>query len=997
MNKSVRVMVFSIGFFVLASAALVSAAPGRWEKEISGKGWRLWLDRKAEWMNDTIYLPPVNVGSLPVNPPTCGWDKLNSIGKSVSVPGTVEEYYWDANGNPVGEAGDYRGVSWWSTSFTLEPGLKGKRIVLKFKSAVLRAEVFVNRKLVGYDVIGNSPFDVDITGAVRFDGENSLDIRITDPVGNFDWNNNRKYPWGKNWVPAYHGFGGITGTVTVLATDAVRIDDLYIQNKPKYTEVETFVTLGNSSGSTQNGELSLLIHEWNNPSNVLWKKTVPAVVPPEGTVLSVYVKAPKAQTWNLRDPHLYVAKAVFTSKDKRFEDSETKRFGFRYFEIKKTNGDERFYLNGKRVFILSPMCRGFWPKNGMFPTPEMLKRNMELLQTMGFTMFLMNQAIGREEGILACDEVGIVSYEEIGGYRCDDTPDKQAEDWRREKLRRMVMRDRSYPSLIIYVMKCETATPPSEDDKNNMMLMHKLDPVRIATYNSDCNRNIPETTRLPEDPFKMHMRPFDDTFHYYGWWNHHHWNPIAGYLDEYYNNPRFFLRSSILYGDSASVLDPDEIIYLGEEGDFDNTVRLQKIKEELDRTGTSGWREKEYLDWFDSFNTFLNRSGYRKVFPTVDDFTMALGVNTYYFHGRIIENCRAGNIIDGYNINSWAAGGDRTDIVDMYRNPTADPKIFSHYTQPLYVAVKIRDKVLPLGSTAVADLFIINELDLKGNHTLEVDLVDPDGQSVFKNSYAVKIKGGDDYGQLLVEGVQLPALKKPGHYNLNARILDKTAIKATGYDDIFIIDYLSGPGIKGRGAVVDTSGTINAFLKKTRGITLPEFKPSGPGDQYDFIIIGPSAPPRGRRGQSDEILDQVRNGATLFVFENADSWAQSLNSRAINYYSSSRLRHARFFVGDSKFLAGLPKAQAMNWEYQIFYATESQTGLLIDPLGTDLIVGVTLNSRKDIMSALTRIPFVNGEIFLSTLPFMTSLDSEKPQAAAAKKLFLNLLEYSGRQ
>ncbi len=48
------------------------------------------------------------------------------------------------------------------------------------------------------------------------------------------------------------------------------------------------------------------------------------------------------------------------------QDSKSQRFGFRWFDIGEKDGDQRFYLNGKRVFILAAMTRGFWPKNGIF-------------------------------------------------------------------------------------------------------------------------------------------------------------------------------------------------------------------------------------------------------------------------------------------------------------------------------------------------------------------------------------------------------------------------------------------------------------------------------------------------------------------------------------------------------------------------------------------------------------------------------------------------------
>src|ERR1700749_3946601 len=83
-----------------------SAASGRVETDLSGKGWNLWLDHGALWYNDNIYLPPVIIDSLPVNPPTIGWERLHaSSGMSVNVPGTVEEHYWGAIGGAIPDTG----------------------------------------------------------------------------------------------------------------------------------------------------------------------------------------------------------------------------------------------------------------------------------------------------------------------------------------------------------------------------------------------------------------------------------------------------------------------------------------------------------------------------------------------------------------------------------------------------------------------------------------------------------------------------------------------------------------------------------------------------------------------------------------------------------------------------------------------------------------------------------------------------------------------------
>ena len=51
----------------------------RKEMILSGKEpvWKVWLDPSAKWESDTLYLPDeVNLSTLEVNTPTCGWNDL---------------------------------------------------------------------------------------------------------------------------------------------------------------------------------------------------------------------------------------------------------------------------------------------------------------------------------------------------------------------------------------------------------------------------------------------------------------------------------------------------------------------------------------------------------------------------------------------------------------------------------------------------------------------------------------------------------------------------------------------------------------------------------------------------------------------------------------------------------------------------------------------------------------------------------------------------------
>ncbi len=996
-------------FIAAMCSSAVFSAPGRWEIDLAGTEWFLWLDKNAEWIEDDLFAPPVTISSLPVNPPTCGWDMLDMQERlPVTVPGTVEQYEWSRHGNFVGTAGDYRGVSWWSTTFELDPSLRGKRIILAFESVNLRAEVYVNHELVGYDLVGNTPFSADATGAVDFNGPNRLDVRITDPGGNFSWPAHIIFPWGENMIPIVRGFSGVTGHVRVRAVDPVAVNDIYVQNTPKITEANVFATLENTSGRAMTGEATLKIYEYGNPGAIIWEKTQKAEIPAQGAELSFEVKAPKAKAWAILEPNLYTAAVTFTSSDGSVRDTMRRRFGFRWFDIGEEDGDQRLYMNGRRVFMMANVHRGYWATNGIFPTPEMAKKDVEVAIAMGFNSIAYHNAIGHQLLVRYADEYGLLSTGESAGYRINDRqgrpwPDKLTRDLRREKLLRFVRRDRSYPSLIAYMLKNEDGNAPDEDDMYNISIVRNLDPTRILLYTGDCDRARREHAGLDKNPLKLFYKPLDEKDYWYGWFDKHHWNRYAGYMDDWcYRNPRNYMRLNSVDGDSTTTVDEGEVIFYGEEGAFGTMLTLGKIRNQLYRQDSAdGWREGELIDWYEAYDRFLDEAGFRSSYPTVDDLTMALGENMHYFHGRIVENARMSNVIDAYNLNGWSAAATHTDLVDAYRNPTGDPTYLAYYNQPLYVAVKLRDKVMPLGNVPVADIFLVNETGLEGRHTLTLDLVAPDGTSVFAEEYKVTVKGGEEYGQLLVEEVVLPAPSQHGYYNLNARIESRDGVECTGFDDFYAVDWKHGPGIDGTVAVIDTTGTIKNLLREDRGVNtvdFPIYDHGYSGPPVDYVIVGEHDFGSMRRSVYPAVMEAVVNGATLVVVDGADNWAEQwadhYNYNAVQFNGTQRFGNGgRLFMDKSPVLTGLPDGRAMNWEYQIFYRGNVR-GIDMNREGNDTVVALAAQNRKDILTSVARIPFGRGTIVMSTLDMMSWLDSDMPQAAIAKRLFLNFIEYA---
>jgi len=193
---------------------------------IPDDGWHLWIDEHALWADDSIHLPDTfDLATLPVNPPTGGWTTLDTrlTGPDsvlVTLPSTVEQHFWGKFGSrsyapdeyryaaddPTPQNGAYQGVSWWWREIEIPASMHGKRLLLQVRGARMRAEVYLNERLVGYSILEELPFECDLTLAAQPGGRNRLAIRITNPGDRYDWVDGSTIPWGNVRFYRSHGF-----------------------------------------------------------------------------------------------------------------------------------------------------------------------------------------------------------------------------------------------------------------------------------------------------------------------------------------------------------------------------------------------------------------------------------------------------------------------------------------------------------------------------------------------------------------------------------------------------------------------------------------------------------------------------------------------------------------------------------------------------------------------------------------------------------------------
>jgi len=946
-------------------------------KDLSDNNWKIILDKSASWIEDPLYVPPVDVTKMKINLPTGGWDALDKeTGVITTLPATVEQFFWGDNANTFGVSGNYLGVSWFTTSFDVATDLKGKRLVLSFESVRFRAEVFINKKLVGYDLVNGTPFEIDITNAVKYGGKNEIAVRITDPNGNFDWRDSQNFMWGDYRTNPTHGFGGITGKVKLIATDKVYISDVFVKNKPKVNEIDVDITTTNQTSKKISGNLLLQIHEAKGDGKLIFEKSYPLESQANGaTPVTFTIAVDDVKSWSPERPDLYVLTAKWTGINK-ISDEYHQRFGFRWFEVRDVDGDKQFYLNGKRFVTLTSISWGFWPVNGIAPSDQLARKQIETAKKIGLNMLNFHRTIGQENVLNYADELGLLYFAEPGGnqypaerFNASDLLGKKQADFyfstRNEKLFRMIKRDRNHPSLVIYNMHNERGAQPQKQDSLQMLAAHKLDPTRIITYNSS-NGDIKPG---PDSRFKLHLLPYDFNFRNYGWFDQHHAGGPGTYHDNLYKGPKDYLR----YFDHK-----DEIQFWGEEGAIGTPPRLQLIRDEILKTGEKiGWESEAYLKWYKAYDDFLqNTPGFNKAFPNVDSLTRKMGNVAYYYQGRIIENIRIGNQADGYAINGWESMKleNHSGIVDNYRNPKGDTELISRYAKPLYVAVKMKHKVLPIGDTSVVDFYVVNETGLSGNYDLEVSVKTETGKPALVKTIPVKVTGGSIYGELLFSGLRV-APSIAGYTTVNAQLKSSDKVLASGDDRMFAVA-LNTNGIPLEGMVADTSEVIPNFLKSVGVNTFKEFRSGRPVGKY--MITGAFDPQQTGNPLVTEILEWVNEGNTLIVAGNIEKWATFLGRKEIIDYRGLKEMGTtwyggNFFVKEHEIFTGLPQNCVFNWEYQSL-ATYNKSRIGLRLFNGETVVASVADHKPEVYTALSIVPHGRGKIILSALDLLSTIN-----------------------
>lgn len=403
---------------------------------------------------------------------TSGWPtRIPSRARPGVVPGVIQQV-----------APDHHGLAWYWCRFTLGEVPADRTVLVRFGAVDYVATVYLNGTRLGAHEGGETPFELDATGAVVA-GENLLAVRVLNPTTvRIDGMTLDEVPHANKsnefWPGRGYNTGGIRGEVTVRAEPLVRLGEVVVvsnSNGELTVQVETV----NETGAAATVPLAVTVRE--DLSQVVVARAADTVEIPAGDRTTVELRATvdHPRPWELDDPFLYaVAVAVAGPHE---GDGRTIRTGFRELRVE----DGWFLLNGRRTYLRCTHTGNHYPLGQRAPAPtSMVRQDLVFAKASGFNAVRFIAGLGREDQLSFCDEIGLMVYEEpASAWLLGESPEMAARFDR--SVTEMVRRDRNHPSVVIWGLLNETRDGAVfRHAVETLATVRALDPHRLVLLSS---------------------------------------------------------------------------------------------------------------------------------------------------------------------------------------------------------------------------------------------------------------------------------------------------------------------------------------------------------------------------------------------------------------------------------------------------------------------------------------------------------------------------------
>ena len=369
----------------------------------------------------------------------------------------------------------FRFVSWYRKHFRPADSFRGQQVLVEFQGVMTVADVYLNGRLLGHHEGGYTPFTVDLTPALKFDAENVLAVRVDSRE------QKQVPPEGADKMYGYYLFGGIQRDVVLHVVDACHIERVYYTTAAIRPEVREDAQITLTNGRPQSVQGELVVHLLDSDGKEVAITKTPATLAAGEThdFKLAFEHLRGIALWDVDHPHRYVMIAEFRDGS-TVVDRERTWVGIRTIQWDATTG--QFSLNDRPLKLRGMSRHQTFAYMGGAAPNRLQRRDARILKyEMGLNMMRCSHYPPDPEFLDECDRIGLLVMDEFPCWQfISKSPAWQ--DNAVQAARDMILRDRNHPSIIVWGVRGNEASPREEDDRDlytrTYALVRDLDPSR---------------------------------------------------------------------------------------------------------------------------------------------------------------------------------------------------------------------------------------------------------------------------------------------------------------------------------------------------------------------------------------------------------------------------------------------------------------------------------------------------------------------------------------
>jgi hypothetical protein len=320
----------------------------------------------------------------------------------------------------------------------------GRRVLVHFGAVDYAAHVWLNGRLVAQHEGGQSSFSVDLTDALAARDDQVLVVRaedqpldLTQPRGKQFWEPRPARIW-------YHRTTGIWQPVWVEAVGQTFISELAWTPDTRRGRLAVSVRLNTEPADDLRLRLRLSVHGelLADDTYLVREREIGREIRLEPDSSGM---AGRRLLWEPSSPTLIDAFVALEDGRGRTLDAVASYVGLRSIEAE----DGLYLINGRPKFLRLVLAQNYWPESHLAaPSEEALRREVELIKSLGFNGVRIHQKVEDERFLYWCDRLGLMVWAEMANaYEFSDKAMARFTDEWLDVVRRQY----SHPSIITWV------------------------------------------------------------------------------------------------------------------------------------------------------------------------------------------------------------------------------------------------------------------------------------------------------------------------------------------------------------------------------------------------------------------------------------------------------------------------------------------------------------------------------------------------------------------